>query len=241
MVQINQDKMYKLGLAMEEFRKFFWTGICLFFFLIPPFILLWKYIKFIMALNDVRLTSPENENLKYGFFGLVIGIALSSVFGAVGYIYLDMIYYIGGLQIICFILSWIKLEKWGEDLYREHATGKLAEFKEGMRDMKVAHILLIIIVGVFMIPEAFGKAGRALMKQYAPPQQPQYRQPQQPQYRQPQPPPTQSSKIPNICPQCGDQSSDKNIRYCARVDMNSKKFFFKVFLFFVLTKFSIFH
>lgn len=206
MSQVNQEKMYKLGLAMEEFRKFFWIGICFFYFIIPPFILLWKYIKFLFALNDVRLASPGKDNLKYGIFGLVIGIALSLVNATISYFFNDMALYLSGLQIICFIFGWIKLEQWSKYLYRERGTGCLAQFKDGMNDIKVAQILSIIIIGVFMMPAAFGKAGRALIKQYAPPKPAQYRQPQQS--------PTQSTERLLICPQCGDTVSSKNIRFC---------------------------
>ncbi len=227
MSQINQDKMYKLGVAMDEFRKFYWIGVCLFFLIIPLIILLWKYIKFIMALNDVRQTSPENENLKYGFFALVVAFVIPFATLTVGYGLPQQISYIFSvLQLVSLIFAWVKLEQWGGDLHRERDTSNMVQFEEGLKDIKMAQILSIIIIGVFLIPGAFAKAGGALIRefgqggqtaqqpQYAQPQQPQYAQPQQPQYGQPQQPPAPSPIGPSICPQCGVQLKDANIKFC---------------------------
>ena len=218
MAQNNQEKMYKLGLAMEEYRKFFWTGICLFFFIIPPFILLWKYIQFLIALNDVRQTSLQNENLKYGFFGLVIGLAMSLVTGSVGYTYYNMTFYVSVFQIVCLIFGWIKLEQWGEDLYRERNTHNMAQLKEGFKDIKIAQILSIILIGIFMMPGAFENAGSALIREFGPRRQatpqPQYGQTQQPQYSQTQQPPAQSPERLSICPQCGVSIPSNDIKFC---------------------------
>ncbi len=226
MSQINQDKMYKLGVAMDEYRKFFWIGVCLCLLIIPIFILLWKYIKFIMALNDVRQTSPQNENLKYGFFSLVVAMAIPFATAVFGIGYIEISYIFSALQIGCLIFGWVKLEQWGGDLYKERNTGNMAQFQDGLKDIKMAQILSIIIIGIFMMPGAFGKAGGALIRefgqggqttqqpQYAQTQQPQNAQTQQPQYGQPQQPPTQSPVGPFICPQCGVQLKDKNIKFC---------------------------
>jgi len=225
MSQINQDKMYKLGVAMDEYRKFYWIGICLFFLIIPLFILAWKYIKFIIALNDVRQTSLENENLKYGFFGLVVALAIPFATAAFSSI-TEISYIFSIIQIVSLIFGWIKLELWSENLHKERNTGNMAQFNEGMKDIKMAQILTLLIIGIFMIPGAFGKAGGALIRefgqggqttqqpQYVQTQQPQYAQTQQPQYGQPQQPPTQSPVGPFVCPQCGVQLKDKNIKFC---------------------------
>ena len=240
MSQNNQEKMYNLGVAMDEFRKFFWIGICLFFLIIPPIILLWKYIKFLIALKEVKETSsPQNENLNYGLLGLLISIGISfGVMLATATLRANfpavISYIFSALQIICIIFGWIKLEQWGEDLYRERSTGNMAQFKEGLKDIKIAQILSFIIIGVFLIPGAYGKAGGALIRefgqggpslqqpqysqpqqpQYGQTQQPQYGQTQQPQYTQPQQPPAPSPIGSIICPQCGVQLKDKNIKFC---------------------------
>ena len=226
MSQINQDKMYKLGVAMDEFRKFFWIGVCLCLLIIPIFILLWKYIKFLIALNDVRQTSLQNENLKYGFFGLVVAFAIPFATATVSTISTEISYIFSIIQIVSLIFGWIKLEQWGGDLYKERNTGNMAQFEEGLKDIKIAQILSLLIIGIFMIPGAFGKAGGALIRefgqggqttqqpQYAQTQQPQYGQTQQPQNGQTQQQPTQSPVDPFVCPQCGVQLKDKNIKFC---------------------------
>ena len=234
MSQINENKMYKLGVAMDEYKKFYWIGICLFLLIIPLFILLWKYIKFIIALNDVRQTSPENENLKFGFFALVISIAIPFASAAFSSNSVEISSIFSIIQIVCLIFGWIKLEMWSNDLYKERNTGNMAQFNEGMKDIKIAQILSIIIIGIFMVPGAFGKAGGALIRefgqggqtaqqpqygqpqqpQYGQTQQPQYGQTQQPQYGQTQQPPTQSPVGPAICPQCGATLPDKDIKFC---------------------------
>ena len=234
MAQNYQGNMYKLGVAMDDYRKFFWIGICLFFLIIPPFILLWKYIKFLIALNDVKQSSPPNENLNYGFLALIIGIAASLLTGTISYTFSDITFVFSILQIGCIIFGWIKLEQWGGDLYKERNTSNMAQLQDGFKDIKMAQILSIIIIGIFMMPAAFGKAGGALIRefgqggqtaqqpqygqtqqpQYGQTQQPQYGQTQQPQYGQTQQPPTHSPESPFICPQCGVQLKDKNIKFC---------------------------
>ncbi|MHA1561022.1 MAG: hypothetical protein ACTSPA_02760 [Promethearchaeota archaeon] len=242
MSQNHQQKMYKLGLAMEEYRKFFWMGICLFFFIIPPFILFWKYIKFIIALNDVRELSPQNENLKYGFFSLVIGFALPFATAAFGTNSLGISSGFSILAFISVIFGWVKLEQWGEDLYRERNTSNMAQLKDGFKDIKTAQILTIIFFGIFMIPGAFEKAGTALIREFGPQrqsaqrpqynqtqqpqygqtQQPQYSQTQQPQYDQTQKPQfgqtqqplAQSPEKPSICSQCGVSIPSDDIKFC---------------------------
>ena len=235
MAQNQQEKMYKLGLAMEEFRKFFWMGICLFFFIIPPFILLWKYIQFLIALNDVRQTSPQNENLKYGFISLIIAFAIPFATTAVsinGFEISSSIFTI--LQFGCVIFGWMKLEQWGGDLYRERNTHNMTQVKEGFKEIMIAQILSIIIIGIFMIPGAFENVGTALIREFGPrrqtaqqpqysqtqqpvygqTQQPVYGQTQQPVYGQTQQPRTHSPERPSICPQCGVSVADKDIKFC---------------------------
>ena len=119
MSQNNQEKMYKLGVAMDEYRKFYWIGICLFFLIIPLFILLWKYIKFIIALNDVRQTSPENENLKYGFFALVVALAIPFATVVFSYNSTEISSIFSIIQIVSLIFGWFKLKEWGHNLYEE--------------------------------------------------------------------------------------------------------------------------
>ena len=68
--------MYNLGLAMKEYQKFFWTGILLFFLIIPPIILFVKYVKYIIALNEVKTASPD-QNLQKGFTLLIVGLLLN--------------------------------------------------------------------------------------------------------------------------------------------------------------------
>lgn len=242
MSQNYQNKMYKLGLAMDEYRKFIWIGICLFIFIIPPFILLWKYIKFIIALNDVRQVSSQNENLKYGFFSLVVAIALPFAIAVFGRSNIGILSVFSILQFVSLIFGWVKLEQWSEDLYRERGTHNMTKLKEGFKDIKVAQILSIIIIGILMMPEAFEEAGTALIREFGPgrqttpqpqngqtqqpqydqtqqpqygqTQQPHFGQTQQPQYGQTQPKPAYSTEGPSICPQCGDTLKNKDIKFC---------------------------
>ncbi len=229
---------------MEEYRKFYWFGICLFFLIIPLFILLWKYIKFLIALNEVKQRSPQNDNLNYGFYGLIVGFVLGIIGGVIGYSYDNVTYYISGLEIICLVFAWYKLKEWGNDLYKEKGTGNMVQLEEGFKDIMIAQVLLVLIIGIFLMPGAFGKASRALINEFGSGQyvsqplssqqsqagqfkqplygqiqpnkidQSLYRQPQQPQYAQTQQPPEYVSEKPSICPQCGTPRPNKEIKFC---------------------------
>jgi NADH pyrophosphatase NudC (nudix superfamily) len=103
---------------------------------------------------------------------------------------------------------------------------------EGFNDIKMATILTLLIVGIFMIPSAFGKTSEAILNEYQPTSNQAQKAQEfysydEPPRSTPSPPnemygqieekkelstPDQSS---GFCPYCGAKLPEPNAQYCA--------------------------
>ncbi len=234
-------KMYKLGRAMDDYGKFFWTGILLFFLIIPPIMLFVKYIKYIMALNELKTTHGD-ENLNNAVLFLWISLAINIGLGLLGSVDSSLSF----LSLAGFVLTYIaymKLEIWTNDVSMKRNSPGLLDMKNGFSTIKMGTLLSLIIIGIFMIPGGFRKAGRSIMyefgtKQAGPShgfqsnvntvnQSPQINinltnvapaSAPAPVYSQPSSPnsaPDQPSSGTRFCSSCGTKIDDPSVEFCS--------------------------
>ena len=156
-------KMYNLGVAMKDFQKFYWTAVFLFWLIVPLIILIVKYVKYLIALNDVKGTTPD-QDLQKGFTLLIVGIIMSFVIGsAIG----DSRWsFTGIISLVLTYLAYQSFEQWAARLSQQSQSQNHVLLREGFHDIKIANVLCIVFIGIFMIPGAFGKTANALLAEY---------------------------------------------------------------------------
>lgn len=161
------QKMYKLGMAMDELRQIYILGICLSWLIIPAILLLIKYIKYIVALNDVK-QATSNENVNKGVQMILISILISFLSGLItganewGSI-------VGIVSFVLLFIGYTRLEDWSQDLYLESQSPNHSTMKSGFYDIKIAMLLHIIFIGIFMMPGALRTTSQAILSEYASP------------------------------------------------------------------------
>jgi hypothetical protein len=183
--EFNQ-KMYQLGLALKEYQEFFWWGILLFFLIIPPIILLVKYVKYLIALNNVTTAHP-NEKLKNASLFLWISFAINLGGSALGFANYGLVF-LNIASIVLTFLAYTYLVEWVDIISRERNSQSFYTCKDGFNEMKIASVLMIVIVGLFLLPGAMKKTHGAILAEFGPSTP--IQQPSQPQ----SPPPQQDEK-----------------------------------------------
>jgi hypothetical protein len=150
-------KMFDLARAMQEFKEFYWIGIIFFWLIVPPIILFIKYIKYLVALYQVKENSI-NKNFNDGFVFLMISFIVGFITS--GAAHDGWPSFVGIISVILTFVAYTKFEEWSLDLDNP-------AMKEGFHDIKVANLFLLIFIGIFMIPGAFEKTATAIYQQYA--------------------------------------------------------------------------
>ncbi|MHA1619914.1 MAG: hypothetical protein ACTSVZ_11595, partial [Promethearchaeota archaeon] len=139
-------------------------GILLFFLIIPPIMLFVKYIKYLIALNDIKTTHGD-ENLNNAVLFLWISLGINIGLGLLGSVEGSLTFLSLGGFVLTYI-AYMKLEIWTNDISLKRNSPKLLDMKEGFSTIKVGYLLSIIIIGIFMIPGGFKRAGRSLMYEF---------------------------------------------------------------------------
>ncbi|WP_457917257.1 hypothetical protein [Candidatus Lokiarchaeum ossiferum] len=157
-------KMYNLGVAMKDFQNFYWTGILLFWLFVPLIILFVKYVKYLIALNEVKGTTPDQDFHK-GFILLIVSILSSFIItSAIG----DSRWSFSGIiGIVLTYLAYQSFQQWSARLSQQSQSPNHVQLREGFHDIQIANLFCIIFIGIFMIPGAFGKTADALLAEYS--------------------------------------------------------------------------
>ncbi len=148
---------------MKDLQNYYWTGIFLFWLVVPLIILFVKYVKYLIALNDVKNTTPD-QDLQKGFTLLLVSICVSFIIsGAIGDARMS---FTGIVSLILTYLAYQSFEQWAARLSQQSQSPNHVLLREGFHDIQIANVLCVLIVGIFMIPGAFGKAADALLAEY---------------------------------------------------------------------------
>lgn len=227
-----RKKMYDLGVAIDDYRQFFWIGILLFWLIVPAIILFVKYVKYLIALNDVNRVSGD-QNLQNGFTYLLISMIISlatsgATAGNRGF------GFIGIIGFVLTILGYVALSNWAQTLATQRNSPNMHQLSKAFDDLKVANILLIILIGVFMIPGALKQASQAIFSEFGNSQPPTFQKvsPQEPSYQklnvnEPTYATTPTNAANNLntdsvgfCPYCGGKLSSPNSKFCSNCGQN---------------------
>lgn len=228
------QKMYRLGMAIDELRRFYIVGICLCWLIVPLIIWLIRYVKYLIALYDVKQASG-NANLNMGvnmiLASVLLGLINGPAYSTGGW---AAILSIGALVLL--FLGYTRLEDWCGDVYQSTQNQNYETMRKGWGEVKIASLLQVIFIGIFMMPPALREISEAIFQEYGPqsnagvPQAaPQmntqaYGQPQTPppayQPVQPQAPPAPQPPTvqPNgsaFCPYCGGKLTGPDAKFCA--------------------------
>ncbi|MBD3350205.1 MAG: zinc-ribbon domain-containing protein [Candidatus Lokiarchaeota archaeon] len=203
-VNLNQ-KMVKLGTIMTKISTWYWLTIFLFILIFPPIVLFVYEIMFLIALNDVKKLTNDDD-ISSAFTLMVVAVILN-------------------ILVVGALVSWIlqliafgKLEDWANREAAKRNSEAMRTAADGFHNVFLGSILTLIIVGIFIIPGGFKKAGNALIQEYSRTQSTgQYNNVSQaaPSYKPSQPTPQQGS-APKFCPACGAPIEDPGQKFCRK-------------------------
>ena len=182
------DILYEMGARMKKYSTWFWIVMgsaiavsiigsipfIIFAFVYEEFIL---YIGFgLIGLLTLCLSCISLYNL-YLYFQYLKSVkdlrdaTNDPVFEKVyQYLLIGFILQFAGLTVVTFILNilcFIELENWAGRMERELPTPEMTNVTEGYKWMKIGTIVTVFCpLGMFVIPIAYAKVGKALMAEY---------------------------------------------------------------------------
>jgi uncharacterized membrane protein len=172
-------KMYRLGKAMKEVSTWYWLSLFLFFLIFPPFILLVKYIQYLLVLNDVRseVKSEElNASISWQISSMVILIImpLYSIVAAAISSPANLNLYAAFLALCSLVVVWFmiiisfhEMSAWAESYLKIRNTPNINQFVQGIKSIRLGTILEVVLIGILLVPMGWSKAGDGLMKEFA--------------------------------------------------------------------------
>jgi hypothetical protein len=202
----------KLGELLKEYSKWIRINIFFFWLIIPLFILFFKYIQLLIAINELK-SIEQNPHLDQAFMMFLVGLILDVT--GVG----------APFSAILMMLGFEALESWMVELNERTPSPHLQLASEGFHTAKIGSILILLIVGFFMLPGGCDKAGDGLI-QYFGGSQPSIGSTQG--YSQPPPtinPPIYDStehtpqspvdsKKSRFCSHCGAELPSSHVKFC---------------------------
>lgn len=150
---IDRERMAKLGKIMKDISLWTWLSFFLFFLIFPLIVLLVKQIMFLIAIGELK-DKQGNQELNDAFTMILIAIILT--FTVVG----------SFVSWIFLIIAFGKMEDWAQTLQNQKPNVNHSLLIVGMHRIKIGNILTLILIGIFIIPGGYKKAGNALMMEY---------------------------------------------------------------------------
>jgi hypothetical protein len=155
-------RMVRLGEIFNSLSLWIWLSIFLFWLVFPVIVLVYFLIRLLIVMNDLRMIQEEDIHLERAIaFILISPFALLLTGIIFGYIYLRLAIIGLIVGIVLNYMAWKEVSLLSESLLR--SMPPLQEFHDGIKMVKNGTILQLVVIGFFLIPIGYKKAGKQLI------------------------------------------------------------------------------